>query len=268
MVINTNIAADNAALMLQQNTTALNSAIAELSSGSKLTDPAADPAGSAVSLGLQAEINDTGAAANNVADASSFVQTQNGYLTQVSSALNRMSELSVSAQDVTKSNSDRALYQKEFSTLSSYISNIATQSFNGVSLFNGTALSVPIDANGGTFSMSGVNLGATVYTTAEAADVSTSAGAVTAENDVTSAINQLATDQATIGANAVRLQYTGDQLNVLQQNLTAANSVISDVDVATESTAYAQDNILVQSGTAMLAQAQVVPQDMLKLLGA
>jgi flagellin len=77
----------------------------------------------------------------------------------------------------------------------------------------------------------------------------------------------LSTDEATVGANAVRLNYSTNQLSVLQQNLSAANSQIVDVDVAQESTNYAKYQILVQSGTAMLAQANAVPQTMLKLLG-
>ena len=83
---------------------------------------------------------------------------------KVASALDRMSELSILSQDVTKSNADRALYNNEFSTLSSYITNVATKDFNGVSLFTATALGVTTDSEGGTFSMSGVNLGSATYT--------------------------------------------------------------------------------------------------------
>jgi flagellin len=84
---------------------------------------------------------------------------------------------------------------------------------------------------------------------------------------VTAAIQQLATDRATVGANEERLDFVGDNLGVLNNNLAAANSQITDVDVATESTNYAKYQILVQSGTAMLAQANQNPQSVLKLLG-
>ena len=110
MVINTNIASMNAASQLQENSMNLSASLARLSSGSKITSPAADSAGLAVSMKLGAQIARTGAAQNNVNNAVSFNQTQDGYLQQVNSALTRMSELSVSAQDVTKTTSDRALY--------------------------------------------------------------------------------------------------------------------------------------------------------------
>ena len=266
MVINTNISASNSARLLAQSSQALSKSLARLSSGSKLVNPEDDAAGTAVSLRLDAQINRTQAANNNVSSAVSFTQTQDGFLQKIANALNRMSELSILAQDGTKSDSDRALYNKEFTTLGSYVNNIATKDFNGVSLFAAAAVNVTIDSDGGTFSMTGVNLSAATYTTATASTVATAANAATALTNVKAAITQLATDRAQVGANAVRLQYTSEQLSVLKENLVAANSRIKDVDVAEESTNYARNNILVQAGTAMLAQANIVPQSTLKLL--
>jgi flagellin len=105
------------------------------------------------------------------------------------------------------------------------------------------------------------------YTGATGATIDTAANANTALTKVKAAIDQLATDRATVGANISRLTYTNDQLTVLKTNLSSANSRIKDVDVAEESTNYARYNILVQSGTAMLAQANAMPQSALKLLG-
>jgi flagellin len=85
--------------------------------------------------------------------------------------------------------------------------------------------------------------------------------------DVKAAIDQLASDRANIGSNIESLGYYSSQLSSLKNNLSAANSRITDVDVAQESTSYAKYNILVQSGTAMLAQANAMPQSVLKLLG-
>jgi flagellin len=96
--------------------------------------------------------------------------------------------------------------------------------------------------------------------------VDTIAHATAALTTVNAAIVQLAADRATVGANITRLSYTSEQLGVLKDNLTAANSRIKDVDVATESTQYARYNILVQAGTAMLAQANASPQSALRLL--
>src|ERR1700733_15936344 len=157
MVINTNLSAQSTAQYLQQSSSMLSSSLAQLSSGSKVTSPADDSAGLAVSMSLVAQEGENTAASNNIADAVSFNQTQDGYLSQVTSALDRMSELSVQAQDVTKSDSDRSLYQKEFSTLATYVNNVSTEDFNGVSLFAGGSLNVTIDSNGNHFTMTGVD---------------------------------------------------------------------------------------------------------------
>ena len=266
MVINTNISAQSSANLLSQSSAMLAKSLARLSSGSKITSPADDSAGLAVSMKLGAQISRTNAAQNNVNNAISLNQTQDGYLQQVNTALTRMSELSVSAQDVTKTTSDRALYQQEYKTLGAYVNDVATKSFNGVSLFDGGTLKVTTDSEGSTFSNLGVNLGSATYTTATADDVSSLTGASKALKDTESAINHLASDRANIGSNEETLGYYNAQLGSLSNNLSAAKSQITDVDVATESTNYAKENILVQSGTAMLAQANAMPQSVLRLL--
>src|SRR5712692_2655305 len=110
MVINTNISALTSARLLSDSSAMLAKSLARLSSGSKIVSPADDAAGLAVSMRFDAEINRTQAASNNVANATSFSQTQDGFLNKVSGALNRMSELSILSQDVTKTDADRALY--------------------------------------------------------------------------------------------------------------------------------------------------------------
>jgi len=268
MVINTNLQALNASTLLMQSSNKLSQSLARLSSGSKITSPADDSAGLAVSMKLNAQLARIGAATNNVGNAISFSQTQDGYIQKVNDAFSRMSELSVLAQDVTKTTSDRALYQQEFKALGNYINNVSTKDFNGVSLFDGATLNVTTDSEANTFGMVGINLsGNTSYTTATADDITTIAGAKKALADVKTAISQLASDRANIGSNEESLTYYNDQLSSLKNNLSAANSRITDVDVAQESTNYAKYNILVQSGTAMLAQANSLPQSVLKLLG-
>jgi flagellin len=186
---------------------------------------------------------------------------------KVNDALNRMSELSVLSQDVTKTDSDRALYNQEFTTLATYIGDVTNKDFNGVSLFSGTDLNVTTDSDGNTFTNKGVNLGSSVYTTATGSSIDTVANAKTALTNIKAAITQLASDRASIGSNIESLGYYNDQLASLKNNLSAANSRITDVDVAQESTQYAKYNILVQTGTAMLAQANAMPQSVLKLVG-
>ena len=266
MVINTNLAAQNSAQLLMQSETMLSQSLARLSSGSKVTSPADDSAGLAVSMKLTAQMARIDGATNNVNNAISFNQTQDGYLQKVSDALNRMGELAILAQDVTKSTSDKALYQQEFSTLGQFVGDVANKDFNGVSLFSGSPLNVTVDSDGNAFTMTGVTLGSATYLAVEQANISATGNATTALTAVKNAISQLASDRATIGANIETLTYYNDQLGTLKNNLSAANSQIMDVDVAQESTNYAKYNILVQTGTAMLAQANALPQIALKLL--
>ena len=267
MVINTNISAQSGARLLSESSAMLSKSLARLSSGSKIVSPEDDAAGLAVSMKFDAQINRTTAAKGNVSNAISFSQTQDGFLGKVAKALDRMSELSILAQDVTKSDADRTLYDAEFQKLDDYVVNVAAKDFNGVSLFSSTALSVTQDGDGGTFAMNAVDLAAAAaYTGLNAAVVTTAAGAATALTTVKTAITQLASDRANVGANISRLNYTNEQLGVLRDNLSAANSRIKDVDVAEESTQFARYNILVQAGTAMLAQANATPQSALRLL--
>jgi flagellin len=266
MVINTNISALSSARLLGQSTAALAKSLARLSSGSKIVSPEDDAAGLAVSTRFDAQINRISAASTNVSNAISFSQTQDSFLKRTAKAMDRMSELSILAQDVTKTDADRALYDAEFATLGDYVDEIAGNEFNGVSLFSATGLSVTIDSDGNTFAMTPVNVGAAAYTAATGASVATTASAATALTNVKAAIEQLATDRANIGANISRLMSTNEGLAVLKDNLTAANSRIKDIDVAEESTNFARYNILVQAGTAMLAQANATPQSALRLL--
>jgi flagellin len=266
MVINTNTTAQAAANSLAANSAHLAKSLARLSSGSKIVDPADDAAGLALSSRLDAHIQRTNAAQANVGNALSFTQTQDGYLKKVAKALDRMSELAILAQDVTKTDSDRSLYQAEFGQLASYITSAASKDFNGVSLFSTNALGVTTDAEGGTFTMAGINLASATFSSALSASVGTTVGAAAALASVKAATSALAADRANIGAYQARLNAIAEQLTFSKENLSAATSRLRDVDVSDEATEYARYNILVQSGTAMLAQANQMPQTVLRLL--
>jgi flagellin len=267
MVINTNISAQVSARNLNDSSVMLNRSLARLSSGSKITSPQDDAAGLAVSTRFEAQISRTNAASNNLANAISFTQTQDGFLKKVSKALDRMSELSILAQDITKSDADRALYDQEFQNLGTFVTDSASKDFNGVSLFSGSDLAVTTDGDGATVSVTGLDLGSTSYTAATGSNISTTTAAASALTNVKTAISQLAADRATIGANQASLNSYKDNLGTLADNLSAANSRIKDVDVAEESTQYARYNILVQAGTAMLTQANQSTQAVMRLLG-
>src|SRR5580658_7607087 len=132
MVINTNIAALTSAQNLNNSTNMLNESLARLSSGSQIVDASDNPAGLAESISLNAQIGQTNAANGDVGNATSFSQTQDGYLQQIGSALDQMATLAIQAQDGTISSGQAADYQSEFSALSSYITSAASESFNGV----------------------------------------------------------------------------------------------------------------------------------------
>jgi flagellin len=267
MVINTNVSAQNGARYLSDSSAMLSKSLGRLSSGSKLTSPEDDAAGLAVSVRFDAQISRTKAAIANLGNAVSFNQTQDGYLSKISKSLDRMGELSILSQDITKTDADRSLYNAEFVQLGTYINDIATKQFNGVNLFDGASLAVTTDSDGATVSTTGVDLAASAYTTATGSTVDTASNAATALTNVKAAIDQLTTDRANLGANISVMDSYSSQLSVLSDNLTQANSRIKDVDVAAESTSFAKYNILVQAGTAMLSQANSSPQSVLKLLG-
>ena len=268
-VINTNTVAEQTSNNLRASTASLSKSLSRLSSGLKIVQPSDDAAGLAVSSRLEAQIRRLDAALNNVVNAVSFTQTQDGFLKTVDKALRRMGELAMLSQDTTKSQSDRTLYNQEYVQLQDYIRATATKDFNSVSLFSSTTFGVTIDEKGTTFDFPGTPiLSNASYANAidSSIDLTTALGSVQALKNVSGAINQIALDRARLGAVQSRLNFTNDQLTTTKENLSAAISRISDVDVAEEATQFARFQILVQSGTTMLAQANALPQSVLELL--
>ena len=278
MVINTNITANTASRNLADSTSLLSKSLARLSSGSKIISPEDDAAGLAQIMRMEAQINRNNAVKANVGNAVSFVQTQDGFLQKVQASLDRMSELSVLAQDITKTNTDRSNYSVEFTQLQNYISDIGTKKFNGVTLFATTGQSVTIDSDASKFTMNAVDMTtngnavavatglAGVYNTSSSTIVSTASSGEALSN-IQTAIQNLADMRAKVGANIQRLNMTDDQVTIMNENLASANSRIKDINVAEETTEFARFNILVQSGTAMLAQANMLPSMALQLIG-
>ena len=273
MVINTNITANSAARNLAESTRLLSKSLARLSSGSKITSPEDDAAGLSQVMRLEAQINRNEAVKSNLGNAVSFVQTQDGFLQKVQASLDRMSELSVLSQDVTKTNTDRSNYSVEFTQLQNYISDIGIKQFNAVTLFATAGQSVTIDSDASTFTMNAVDMTSATVTTGLAniytgisSAITNTTSAASALSNITTAIQNLSDMRAKAGANIQRLNMTEQQLAISSENIAAASSRIKDVDVAKESTNFARYNILVQAGTAMLAQANILPQSALRLL--
>ncbi|RME70257.1 MAG: flagellin [Verrucomicrobia bacterium] len=270
VVINTNFAASAAYNNLASTNKALQRSLTRLSSGMKIVQPSDDAGGLAVSMKLTAAINRTDAASTNIGNAQSFLQVQDGALKTAGKILDRISELTTLYQDVTKSSSDKANYETEFDALKEQLASIAAEKFNGVSIFSssssGNTLSVKIDEAGSqSVDITKANLNGTSGDVASVTGTSDLSSLTI--STVSTAIQNVATSRAQNGAEFSRLSFANEMLTTNRQNLEAANSRISDVDVARESTELARLSILTQSGTAMLAQANSSSQIALRLLG-
>jgi len=272
MVINTNVGAIRASRALSESSGRMNTALARLASGSRIVSPADDAGGLAVASKFDAQINRNKAVQNNLTSALSFSQTQDGFLEKVNKAINRMGELATLSLDATKSSSDIANYGTEFADLKNYISDIGTKDFNGVSLFNGTDLNITKDSDGSTWTLNAEDLNGEdlTYLLDASVTVTNALAQTTIDGELTNyiedAVKAVSDSRAGIGANIQRIQFTREQVGLLNENLQASVSRIKDVDVAAESTQFARFNILVQSGTAMLSQANLLPQHTLKLI--
>lgn len=266
VVINTNFAATVASNNLAASNKMLQKSLNRLSSGSKIVDPADDAGGLAVSMKLSATAKRQGAVANNLSNAVSFLQTQDGGLKVTGKVLERMGELKTLYGDVTKSDNDKDNYDTEFVALQDQLTAITGEKFNAISLF-GTTLSITTTEDGSTTSAVTLANRDLESTTAGVGAVIAASGLADLDiTELTSAIENVATMRATNGAEMSRLSFAAELLTVNKANLESATSRIIDVDVASESTQLARWNTLVQAGTAMLSQANQSAQTALRLL--
>ncbi|HVU33130.1 MAG TPA: flagellin [Opitutaceae bacterium] len=273
VVINTNYAATIAANNLASSTSSLQKSLNRLSSGSKIVSPSDDAGGLAVSMKLSAAANRSDAASANIGNVTSLLQTQDGVLQTAGKVLDRMSQLWTLYQDPTKNSSDLSNYDAEFKQLQKELDSLSKEKFNNISLF-GTATTtadvsqdstqqVVITAKDLTGS-TGVNgSGVEALSDTNGSGTLASIGSIDVINN---AIQNVATMRANNGAEQSRLGFASEVLTTNKANLQAANSRITDVDVAQESTQLARWNVLVQSGTAMLAQANQSAQTALRLI--
>jgi flagellin len=266
-VIGYNSAAVNAAYYLNQNTNNLNSAIQELASGSRLANAATDAAGVAVSGDMTARIARLGAATQASQDVVSFAQTTDGFLSTIQQQLSRMSELAQSATNGAFGSADRANYATEFNTLLTQIDSIATNAqFNGSSLFTAGSVTVAIDSSGATDSFATSTVGNSTSLGINGITIGTTTAAATAIGLLNTAIGSLTSRRASVNADISKFNFYVQNQQTESTNLQAANSRIADVDVATESTDLAKQNILLQASSSMLAQANSSQSSLLTLL--
>jgi len=283
MTINTNPGATAAAFHLSHSQEMLNKSLNRLSSGSRIVRPSDDAAGMAVSEKMDAQKRRISAAGMNVQNAVSYIQSADGFLDGMSKVLSRMSELAMLAKDITKNPGDIALYTQEFQSLQQQLRDTVgggavtspLGAYNGIMLFgsNPAGLTVSIgEAPGQTMTIAETDLQdptsalglLLAQTSPPAFDITPTTANV--QTMVLNTIQQIATERATLGGSQSRLDLSARTLAIEGNNLEAAISRIRDVDVATESTEFAKFNILVQAGTAMVAQANQLPQSVLKLL--
>jgi len=280
-------------LAAQQNLSnaqdALSKSIGRLSSGMRINNAADDAAGLGISQSLKADITSLSQAQRNANDGISLSQVAEGGMAQMQGIVSRMRELAVESANGTLGNTERGYIQTEFKQLSGEIDRISSVTdFNGQKLLDGSAASgltfqvgiqntandrlslsiaklststmgtAAVAASTGVSAVSAVTIGS--------ASLSSASGAQSAIAAFDAAIKQLSTARANVGAVQNRMQVTVSNLSVTAQNLTAANSRITDVDIASETANMTQENILSQAGVAVLAQANSMPATALSLL--
>ena len=268
MVIQHNIAANNAYRNLSMNSTSTQKNLEKLSSGYRINRSADDAAGLAISEQMRSKINGLNQATANAQDAVGLIQTAEGALTETHSMLQRMVTLATQSANGTYNSTARSAIQKEVTALDKEIQRIAEKTdYNGIN---------PLKANGNGIMQVGptadekltvdylkMDSSALSVNGLTVSTVSTANSAITKINN---AINEVSGYRADLGAAQNRLEHTINNLKVTSENMTAAESRIRDTDMAKEIAAFTKNNILNQAAQSMLAQANQTPQGVLQLL--
>jgi len=272
LVIQTNYAAMAAQKNLGTSQKQLAGSFQKLSSGFRVNSASDDAAGLAVSESMKSQIRSYTVAERNAGDAISMAQTAEGSLGEVHDILGRMRELAVQSSNGSLTNTDRGYLNTEFGALQSEITRIqGSAKFNGVSLLNATAASVKfqvglnnvssdqIDVTFGGVDLSGVG--------SANANVSAASGALKALASIDTAIGSVSSYRSKFGSAMNRLDVATSNIQTMRLNISAANSRIRDVDVATETSNLSKNQVLTQAGASILAQTNQLPQMAFGLLG-
>jgi flagellin len=293
-VVNTNANASIAQNALARNERAMNTAMERLSTGQRINSASDDAAGLAIASRMTSQIRGLDTGIRNAADAISMISTADGALIEVTNMLQRMRELALQASNGTTTEADRNYLNAEYQNLVSEIERISVNTeWNGRTILDGSAnatgdstVAFQVGANGGqTVAVNFGNIsqdsgsGATVFETFEtsgtmtagafisaqttASAISTATAAVT---QIDAAITAVNSQRATFGAAMNQLTYAVDNLSNVRVNAEASRSRILDADYAAETSELARTQIISQAGTAMLAQANQLPQTVLSLL--
>ena len=268
MVIQHNIAANNAYRNLSSNAANGQKNLEKLSSGYRINRSADDAAGLAISEQMRSKINGLDQATSNASDAIGLIQTAEGALTETHSMLQRMVTLATQSANGTYNSTARGAIGEEVTALKAEIDRLATTTdYNGVKPIASTSdITVQIGPTSGeTLSISAAKMDSGSLGLSQIAvnSVSAANGAITKIND---AINTVSTHRAKLGASQNRLEHTINNLKTTNENMTAAESRIRDTDMAKEMAAFTKNNILNQAAQSMLSQANQQPQGVLSLL--
>ena len=268
--VNTNIAAINTARVLRRSTGELNRSLERLSSGLRINRAADDAAGLAIAEALRAEVLGSQVAQRNSQDGISLVQTAEGALTETTNALQRIRELAVQSANGTNSTANRIALNDEVQQLLDQIDDIAVDTqFNGIFVLSSAATvtlqrgaevsqTLAISVSGAKTSDLGVS----------AVSISTMALAVSALSTIDVALESVTSLRSTFGATQNRLEFTISTLAIQEENSSSSESAIRDADFAKETVEFTRTQILVSAGTSVLAQANIIPQTALQLLGS
>jgi len=276
-VINTNMMSLNSQRALDLSQSDMRRSVERLSSGLRINRAQDDAAGLAISERITAQIRGLSQAMRNANDGVSMLQTTEGAMQEITNALQRMRELAVQAANDTVSTQDKGSLQEEFAALSAEISRITTSTeFNGTKVLDGTTTSVTLqvgfqNATDNEISINMADLTALTSLADDISDDTSSArlgdAARAALAKIDADIDTVTSERAKLGAVQNRLESTIRNVANVVENQSAARSRIRDADFAAETANLTRAQILQQAGTAMLAQANVLPQNVLSLLG-
>jgi len=276
--IQNNIDAFNTHRQLQISSSAASSSMEKLSSGYRINRAADDAAGLAISEQMRGQIGGLDQAQRNAQDGVSLVQTAEGSLNEVHSMLQRLRDLKVQFNNGTLDSDDQDAIAAEVAQIGQELGDIAKNtSFNGNKLLQGATFTFQVGANDNeTITTQAVTLSGSIasgglseitgLSDTAAAKAALATGSLSTIDSIDDAIKNVSTARANYGAVQNRLEHRMNNLATYQENLTASESRIRDVDMAAEMTNYTKENILQQAGTSMLAQANQMPQSILSLL--
>ena len=272
MFVNDNIAAINAQQTLSRTHESLNKHVARLSSGYRVSTPADDPAGYSISQRMGGQIMSYGAAIHNAQDGDNLLKTASGALQTENSILLKMRQLAVQAANGTYSSKDRKVLNQEYEHLKNELTRISeVTDFNGMKILNGSHKRFSFHVGVGTSLADRltVSFGKTDAKSlgVHSSSLTSHAGSKDAISYVDQAIDKLNEVQGNVGAIQDRMAWTIRNLNSAQTNTEASRAGIRDADFAKETSAYVKQQILSQSGTAVLARASQEPKTLLNLLG-